>query len=598
MQGDVMVDASCEPFMEAVLNEFPDSKASRAIVAHLVSMFDSRERSLRTAALLKLNLLLPALRRDPSSCPASVASIVDHTRDCFRDTDRQLNLAAVRAVVVLCQFWCNVRDDASLDRINTEFLPLLRNLANADPDPQMRAEVCEAVASLVASFERISGLVAIKIVVGCLLDVDDGVKLAALRSVQQLQPLLPCVLVVTHVMPSLVRLLLSRNNAVRQASAKLVQSFAEIAARASDMSTWPEVPPGVQWPAQEGAALPHAKSAIFVGSSVAQSGGMTRAAPAASGAPHAAPLAIGRASAGQSNKAVVANDIINHNDDDGDDDDDGEWGATNWADKQAPVAEDIAPEGGFFEGLTLVTDVADTAISVVPSQAHEVVLPTATEELPPLRPRGRSFASGPIVPARGSPPLVAGLEDLLGSRSSDAQAAATAADEQQAAGAAGWFRPIVASDDDDEGEEESEDEDTGPRFDDSAWKSVKKDEIFSVNVVPVHAATVRTSERTSAASVVAPRLEPVAVPVEAAAAGRLSLADVAEAAQPLALDLNLSAADRDDAAGEGWGSDDLSLALDVSSAQPSIAPPPPVAVAEAAGKDGWGDFDSDFDEEH
>ncbi len=74
-----------------------------------------------------------------------------------------------------------VHDAVSLPRINVEFLPVLSTLVANDHDAHVRAEAVRVVCSVFLLYSGVNGVVAVNIVIGALLDVDDVVQLAAIK---------------------------------------------------------------------------------------------------------------------------------------------------------------------------------------------------------------------------------------------------------------------------------------------------------------------------------------------------------------------------------------------------------------------------------
>jgi hypothetical protein len=58
-----MLDPCGAKFWGALFDAYPDSASSQAVVGQLLSMFGHRDRSLRAAAMCKMEPLLAALQR-------------------------------------------------------------------------------------------------------------------------------------------------------------------------------------------------------------------------------------------------------------------------------------------------------------------------------------------------------------------------------------------------------------------------------------------------------------------------------------------------------------------------------------------------------
>lgn len=583
-QPEVLVDPCCEGFLRGVWANFPTSKVAQYFVMQLVDMLGSQERARRGAAMGALGDLLPALHRDAALYAASLDPIVARVLECFLDTDRHLNTAALRALVMLCRFWVRTESHASLARVNADFLPILEQLAVHDADALVRAQVCECAAELFALYTGINGLLAIGIVTAGLRDADDVVQLAAVRGIASLTELLPSVIVVDAVLPSLVRLLLSRSDTLRHECAEAHQRLVARVVSGWDRHEWPTSLPGCTPPPTGGAMSPLGKSSRFQGSTLGAVGGDNSAAvcdersvlqdstgdvglfvgltiapaeaPPRPRAPVAVPPPPPTPSAADAASSPVAAGVV--------------------------VAAATAPMGvGPLSSVagsapSLGARLAEPAVAAETSRA--LVLPKPAEPRAPAQaaqPETRSTATQlPSAPPSPPPQPLPTLDDLLvGRRKSSSE------DEVVVATGASWMLPVGDGSGDDD-DDDASDEDANTAFD--AWRTVNKAEMFGSSAP----SAVPKATTAPAVPPAAPHHHLSLSPVEDGVLddGGAGWGDV-EFALPLAAV---------EPEADGWGADALALPT-----QPQAVEESPIGVAPPQHTDGWGgfSFDDEDDEE-
>jgi hypothetical protein len=335
-QTDVVVDAEAQAFWGRLLADGARALKSKmdrlecgvtigdfcdSVVPQLVQLLNSDERARKAAAILHLPRLLGLL---PGKVILSL--VLPNVIDCLKDADRGLCCSAMDMCEHLTAQWIARKDEEGLAAVNSQILLELRSLA-LDKDPLVRQRALEVISKLVLLYERINGMLGIRVLVGSLGDPEPGVVNAALDAIERLKGVMTSLVSVNIVLPGLVPLLLSKHESVRKQSLGLISYLTHLVSQAKDIKLWPDAVP---------IATPLVGSTrrknLFVG------------APAESAAPQR----------GKKQEKSGA-------DDEDDEEDNGQWG-TSWAEgpssspsrsPRTPASPPPTKAAEFFAGLQL-----------------------------------------------------------------------------------------------------------------------------------------------------------------------------------------------------------------------------------------------------
>jgi hypothetical protein len=251
-QTDVVVDAEAQAFWGRLFADGARALKSKmdrlecgvtigdfcdSVVPQLVQLLNSDERARKAAAIVHLPRLLGLL-------PGKVilAVVLPNIVDCLKDADRGLCCSAMDMCEHLTSQWIARKDEEGLAAVNSQVLLELRSLA-LDKDPLVRQRALEVVSKLVLLYDKINGMLGIRVLVGSLGDPEPGVVNAALEAIERLKGVMTSVVSVNIVLPGLVPLLLSKHESVRKQTLGLISYLTHLVSQAKDIKQWPDAVP-------------------------------------------------------------------------------------------------------------------------------------------------------------------------------------------------------------------------------------------------------------------------------------------------------------------------------------------------------------------
>ena len=211
------------------------SDIANVLLPNLITILQSSNRLQKAAILRQIPQLIEIM--DPKMVLESVFPAV---LECMKDSDSQLCLAAMESSVTLTLFWTKNKNESGLHAVNNEILIQLRALAY-DSDHLVRERVVDILARLIILYDRINGMLGIKVIITSLGDPIPSVILSALNAIDKMKSLMTSVVIVHVVLPGLVALLLSKNDEIRNQTLSLVCYLSNLVATAKDRSQWPDV---------------------------------------------------------------------------------------------------------------------------------------------------------------------------------------------------------------------------------------------------------------------------------------------------------------------------------------------------------------------
>jgi hypothetical protein len=195
-QTDVIVDVEAEPFWDRLFSDGTRSvkrKTERLdcgvlvsdfcghILPAVVELLTSPVRARKAAILTQLPRLLPLL-------PASTVlkTVMPNVLECLKDCETPLCLMAIESCRRLCATWVETKNEEGLHALNEQLLVELRSLA-LDANVNIRQKVVEVTSHLILMYDRINGLLGIRLIIGALADSEPSVVLVALEALERMK---------------------------------------------------------------------------------------------------------------------------------------------------------------------------------------------------------------------------------------------------------------------------------------------------------------------------------------------------------------------------------------------------------------------------